>query len=172
MRGVLDGPDGKPVLFVGDDNDDPEAQKKGYAILVCAKDGLYGHRSILRYHTLGAPKDVNYYHVTRGKRMALNLLDLDDPHFIPEEAVFTGLNFINKRLTAGDKVVVHCNAGHSRGPTMGLMFLRTIGEMPSSFGTSEKIFRSLYPKYDPAMGMRTFARAHWAQLKDFYGNDG
>jgi len=21
------------------------------------------------------------------------------------------------------------------------------------------------------MGMRTFARAHWAQLKDFYGND-
>jgi predicted protein tyrosine phosphatase len=104
--------------------------------------------------------------------MALNLLDLDDPHFIPEEAVFTGLNFINKRLTAGDKVLVHCNAGHSRGPTMGLMFLRTIGEMPSSFGTSEKIFRSLYPKYDPAMGMRTFARAHWAQLKDFYGNDG
>jgi hypothetical protein len=173
MRGVLDGPDGKPVLFVGDDKDDPEAVKRGFAILCCCKDGPVGHRSILHYHTLGAPKDANYYHVTRGKRMALNLLDLDDPHFIPEEAVFPGLNFINKHLKAGDKVLVHCNAGHSRGPTMGLMFLRTIAEMPSSFGTSEKIFRSLYPKYDPGTGMRTFARAHWTQLKDnFYGNDG
>lgn len=170
MRGVLDGPDGKPVLFVGDDNDDPEAQKKGYAILACAKDGLYGHRSILRYTSLGAPKDANYYHVTRGKRMALNLLDLEDPNFIPKEAVFPGLRFINKHLKAGDKVLVHCNAGHSRGPTMAMMFLRTIGELPSGFVTSEKIFRSLYPRYDPGVGMRTFARAHWEQLKDdFYG---
>lgn len=169
MRGILDGPDGKPILFVGDDADDVEAQKRGYAILVCAKDGLYGHRAALRYNTMAAPKGENYYHAERGKRMVLNLIDVDDPEFIKEEVIFPALAFINKHLKAGDKVLVHCNAGHSRGPTIGLMFLRTIGELPNGFLTSEKVFRALYPKYDPGIGMRTFARAHWQQLKDnFY----
>lgn len=170
MRGVLDGPDGKPVLFVGDDSDDPEAVKKGYAIVTAAKDGPWGHRAALRYTTMGAPKNENYYHATRGKRMVLNLLDVDDPKFIPEDVIFPALRFINKHLKAGDKVLVHCNAGHSRAPTIAMMFLRTIGELPASFGTSEKVFKALYPKYDSGVGMRVFARTHWEELKDdFYG---
>lgn len=166
MKGILDGPDGKPVLFVGNDLDDQEAQKKGYAILTAAKDGPYGHRAALNYHTLGAPRDENYYHASRSKRMVLNLLDMDDPNFIPEDVIFPGLRFINKHLKAGDKVLIHCNQGRSRGPSIGLMFLRTIGELPHNFTTSEKVYRSLYPAYDPGNGMRIFARKHWAMLKD------
>ena len=173
MKGILDGPDGKPILFVGDDNDDQEAAKKNFAIVTAAKDGPYGHRAALRYTTMGAPKGDNYYHATRGKRMVLNLLDVDNPDFIPEQVIFPALKWINKHLKAGDKVLVHCNAGHSRGPSIGLMFLRTIGEMPGGFLTSEKVFRALYPKYDPGIGMRTFSRTHWQQLKDnFYETNG
>jgi hypothetical protein len=168
MKGILDGPDGKPILFVGDDNDDPEAAKKGYAILTAAKDGPWGHRAALRYTTMGASKDKNYFHAERGKRMVLNLLDLDNPDFIQEDVIFPALKFINKHLKAGDKVLVHCNAGHSRGPTIGMMFLRTIGELPGGFLTSEKVFRVLYPKYDPGIGMRTFARSHWTELQNFF----
>ena len=171
MKGILDGPDGKPILFVGDDNDDQEAAKKNFAIVTAAKDGPYGHRAALRYTTMGAPKGDNYYHATRGKRMVLNLLDVDNPDFIPEQVIFPALKWINKHLKAGDKVLVHCNAGHSRGPTLGMMLLRTIGELPQNFPTAEKVFRALYPAYDPGVGMRTFARTHWQELKDnFYGN--
>lgn len=170
MRGVLDGPDGKPILFVGDDSDEAEAQKRGYAIVAACKDGPHGHRSALGYRSLGAPKNAQYHEAIRGKKMVLNLIDVDDPHFVPEEVIFPALQFINKHLKAGDKVLVHCNAGHSRAPTLALMFLRSIGELPQSFRTSEKVFRALYPNYDPGTGMRTFARAHWQQLKDnFYG---
>jgi hypothetical protein len=172
MKGILDGTDGKPILYVGDDSDDQEAAKKGYAILSACKDGPWGHRAALRYTTMGAPKGDHYFHATRGKRMVLNLLDLEDPEFIKEDVIFPALKFINKHLKAGDKVLVHCNAGHSRGPTIGMMFLRTIGELPGGFLTSEKVFRALYPKYEPKAGMRTFAREHWQQLKDnFYGTD-
>lgn len=172
MKGILDGADGKPILYVGDDTDDQEASKKGYAILSACKDGPWGHRAALRYTTMGAPKGDHYFHATRGKRMVLNLLDLEDPEFIKEDVIFPALKFINKHLKAGDKVLVHCNAGHSRGPTIGMMFLRTIRELPGGFLTSEKVFRALYPKYDPKAGMRTFAREHWQQLKDnFYGTD-
>jgi len=168
MKGILDGPDGKPVLFVGDDADDQDADKKGYAILTAAKDGPYGHRAALRYTTMGAPKGDNYYHATRGKRMVLNLLDVDNPDFIPEQVIFPALKWINKHLKAGDKVLVHCNAGHSRGPSIGLAYLRAMGEMPYGFRTSEKVFKSLYPKYEPGNGMKSFVRAHWEQLKNLF----
>jgi Dual specificity phosphatase, catalytic domain len=170
MKGVLDGSDGKPVLFVGSDDDDPEAQKKGYYILSACKDGPYGHRAALKYTTLGAPKGPTYYSAKSGKRMVLNLIDHESADFIPEEAVFPGLRFINDALKAGHKVLVHCNHGHSRSATIAMMFLCSIGELSDNFRTSEKVFKSLYPPYDPTEGMQTFARRHWRQLKDnFYG---
>jgi len=171
MRGVLDGPDGKSVLFVGSDADDEEAQKKGYYILSACKDGPYGHRKALGYTTLGAPKGPNYLHVARGKRMVLNLLGLDDPAYISEEVIFPGLRFINKHLKAGEKVLIHCNAGKSRGPSMALMFLRTVGELPDNFRIAEKMFKALYPPYEPNEGITIFARRHWHQLKELYARN-
>lgn len=169
MKSILDDDDGKPILYVGDDEDDAEARKKGFAILRCCKDGPHSHRQMLGYTTQGAPKGKDYLHVTRGMFMALNLIDVDDPTFIQEGAIFPGLDFIHRHLKVGDRVLVHCNAGHSRGPTVGLLFLRTVGELPHDFTTSEKVFRTLYPEYDPGRGLRTFARAHWNELKDnFY----
>jgi protein-tyrosine phosphatase len=117
---------------------------------------------------MGAPKDENYFYATRGKRMVLNLLDLDDPEFIKEDVIFPALKFINKHLKAGDKVLVHCNAGHSRSPSLALAYLRAIGEMPYKFRTAEKVFKSLYPRYDPGNGMKMFVRQHWAELQNFF----
>jgi hypothetical protein len=164
MVGVLDGPDKKPVLFVGDDKDDEKAQEKGFAVLCCCKDGPHSHRQMLGYTSLGAPRNKDYYFIERGKRMALNLIDADDPSFIPEEVVNAGLKFIDKQLQAGNKVLVHCNAGHSRSTTLALLYLRSIGEMPYGFRGAEKVFRSMYPNYDPGEGMRHYARAHWNKV--------
>ena len=164
MVGVLDGPDKKPVLFVGDEKDDDKGAEKGMAILCCCKDGIHSHRQMLGYTSLAAPKGKDYYFVERGKRMALNLIDVDDPNFIPEEVINAGLEFIDKHLEDGQRVLVHCNQGHSRGPTIGLLFLRKVGEMPYGFRGAEKVFRSMYPKYDPGEGMRHYARAHWNKV--------
>jgi predicted protein tyrosine phosphatase len=101
--------------------------------------------------------------------MALNLIDTDDPDMIPDEVVDAGLRFLKERYDAGDTVLSHCVAGHSRGPTMMLMFLRAIGEMPASFLGSERKFRALYSDYDPNKGMRAYARERWARLPKFKG---
>jgi predicted protein tyrosine phosphatase len=151
-------------LYVGDDNDDSHAAAKGFSILVCAKDGPHGHRHMLGYTTPGAPKDKNYYFVQKGNRMALNLIDSDNPNMIPEQAIQAGLDFIQEQVDEGKNVLVHCNAGHSRGPTTALMFLRSIGEMPGSFHQSETKFKTLYPKFDPNQGMEQFARFNWRNL--------
>jgi hypothetical protein len=75
--------------------------------------------------------------------------------------VDSALEFIKERLEAKDNVAVCCNAGRSRAPSIALLYLRSAGEMPYSFVWAEKIYRVLYPEYDPAVGIRQFARMNW-----------
>lgn len=151
-------------IWVGDQDDAPKAFDKNFAVCSVVKEGPVGHRSVLKYTTLAAPHDENYYYVIRGKHFAGNLLDLDDPDFTPSEVINPALEFIKKHYDSGDDILIHCERGHSRGPSVCLMFLKTISEMPYPFVRAEKIFRTLYPKYDPASGIRSYAREHWKEL--------
>lgn len=149
-------------IFVGDDKD-YEAVKgdSEFRIVRCCKYGPGGHQDTLGYHTLAAPDGPDKYWVKARCRFALNLLDLDDHNFVPMDAILLALDYAKAQLLDGKKVLFACNAGHSRGPSTALMFLRSIGEMPSGFMQSEKIFRTLYPKYSPAQGIRQAARDNW-----------
>lgn len=150
-------------LYVGGDEEYQRvADSDGWSWLRCCKEGPGGHRDLLGYRTLGAPKNKDYLWVERGNLLALNLLDANDPNFIPQQLIHHGVEFIKNRIHAGDKVLAACNMGHSRGPTVALLYLRSIGEMPHSFVQSEHIFRTIYPKYSPGQGMRQFARSQWA----------
>lgn len=156
-------------LYVGNRLSVEPADKKGYSILAACKDGSEDcHRAVLGYETLGAPKDKDYYFVRKDKdHLALNLIDVPDVNLIPKEVIDAGLRFMRERYDAGKTVLVHCVAGHSRSPVMMLMFLRTIGEMPSGFLTSERKFRTLYHEYDPGEGMRKYAKKNWGDLENF-----
>ena|ERR1700734_3175498 len=151
-----------PRLYVGNDQDyERLIGRDGWCFLRACKYGAGGHQQTLDYHTLAAPEGKNKYTVTRGNKLALNILDLDDPNFIPQSMIDEALSFIGDGLAEGKKVLVACNHGHSRGPTIALLYLRSIGEMPYSFVWAEKIYRTLYPEYDPAQGIRQFARMRW-----------
>lgn len=157
-------------LYVGDDSDylrlTQAPAPKGWSFLRCCKEGPGGHRQALGYTTPGAPKGANYLSVDTLTKRALNYIDPHDPNFIPKEMVERGLEFIDKRLAAGDKVLVACNAGHSRGPTTAMLYLRAIGELAGNFIQSERVMRTLYDKYDPGIGVRQFTRSHW----DYFEN--
>jgi hypothetical protein len=156
-------------LYVGDEEAVPQAEKRGMSILAACKDGSSDcHRAVLKYSSLAAPRDKDYYFVQRGDKMALNLIDSENPAFVPDEVIDAGLRFLKREYDAGKKVFCHCVAGKSRSPSLMLAFLRTIGEMPHSFQVSEKVFRTLYPHYDPARGIRTHVRERWAELPTFF----
>ena len=153
-------------LYVGDDSDYGRLiDKAGWSVLRCCKEGPGGHRDTLAYTTQAAPKGKDYLSVAKGNHMALNFIDANDPNFIPPEMISKGIEFIGARLAVGDKVLVACNAGHSRGPTTALLYLRSVGELMGNFAASERIFRTLYPNYDPGIGVRQFARSHWNALR-------
>ena len=157
-------------IYVGDQDDAPKAKEQGFAVASICKECPDGHRAMVGYTTPGAPAGPEYYFVQKGKNFAANVIDVDDPDFIPEAAINPALEFIKEQYDKGEKVLIHCEQGHSRGPTTCLLFLRMIGEMPYSFKIAEKIFRTLYPKYDPGKGMNIYARRHWQELGKEYEN--
>jgi hypothetical protein len=160
---IYSGPLGR--VFVGDDEDfENREDLKTFSFLRCCKYGPGGHQQTLDYHTLAAPEGREHFVVRRKNRTALNMLDLDDPHFVNDEMIQSGLDFINQELAKKQKVLIACNAGRSRGPTLGLMWLRSVGDMPHGFMQSEKIFRTICPKYDPAAGINQYARMKWSSL--------
>jgi predicted protein tyrosine phosphatase len=124
---------------------------------------------MLGYETLGAPAGKNYLMARKGDVMALNIIDVDDPTMIPDEAIDLGLRFIHEMQEKGRILLVHCNAGHSRSTTVTMMYLRAIGELSDSFIKSEQIFRTIYSPYSPGVGMRAHARARWKSLPNFFG---
>ena len=155
-----------PRLYVGSDADVPEAKKRGYARLTAAKDGPDGHREILGYTTMGAPKGKDYLFARDGDHAAMNLIDVDDPDFIPEKMILQGIEFAQEMWAQGKKILIHCNAGHSRGPTTAMMFMRSIGELPQPFNRAKKIFKALYGPFDPGQGMLYTAHKMWNEIEN------
>jgi hypothetical protein len=62
-------------------------------------------------------------------------------------------------------VLVHCNQGESRSLGIGLLYLATHTEqLPrATLVDAEAAYRSIYPPYNPAGGMRGFLLAHWEE---------
>lgn len=155
-------------IYVGSDKDVEKAKERDYSRLAACKDGPDGHRAMLGYDSMGAPKGDDYLFASKGHWGAMNCIDVKDADFIPDKMIFAALKWAKKEYDAGRTILFHCNAGHSRGPTTALMFMRAIGEMPSGYNSSVKIFRSLYPPYSPEVGMKQKAFMLWEELPKLF----
>lgn len=155
-----------PHLFVGDENDywSEVAGRAGWAVVHACKEPF--HRQALGYRTRGAPRDHPEYLVARrGDRLMLNIVDVDDPEFFSQHMIRQALDFIDEQLGRGLNVLVHCNQGESRGPSITLLYLATrLGAIPKeSLEAAEERFRQLYPRYSPKAGLREHLLLYWQE---------
>lgn len=153
-----------PKFFVGNasDYESEVANSQDWSIVHACKEPY--HRQLLGYTGKGAPKDhPEYLMAERHNRLYLNLVDTHDPAYVAKPIIDGALKFIDKWLAVGSRVLVHCNQGESRGPSLGLLYLvaRTDALPRSTLEAAEAKFRQLYPSYLPKEGMRGFLRLHW-----------
>jgi hypothetical protein len=159
-----------PGLHVGSENEyesrvRPQA---GWAVIHACKDPY--HRQALGYTGRAAPKGHPEYLIAyRGDRLILNLVDAADPAYIPDEIMNAAVAFIHERLSIGQKVMVHCNRGMSRSPSIAMLYLAIYTERLSrtSFERDFATFREIYPPFAPAHGVVGYLRARWLS---FAGN--
>lgn len=155
-------------LFVGTEEDYEHTVRlqTGWAVVHACKEPY--HRQALGYAGRGAPKDHPEYLIARrGERLILNLVDVADPAYVAVEIMDAALAFIDAGLKADKNVLVHCNQGESRGPSIGLLYLavRTDCLPVDTFEAAETAYRSLYPNYNPKAGMRGFLQLHWSHYQ-------
>lgn len=152
-----------PNLFIGTEQD-YERQVRGqhdWMIVHACKEPY--HRNELGYTSRGAPKGHPEYLIARrANRLILNLVDAPDPAYIPKEIIDAALEFIHKGLSESHKVLVHCNLGESRSPSIGLLYLAIYTDkLSKDFSLAEQAFRNIYPAYNPRAGMRGFLAENW-----------
>ncbi len=161
-----------PRLWVGDDNDasnvisHAQQNTKGmgltlapWAMVSAAKEPY--HRALVGYTGRGAPKDSpEYYSARRGRHLALNWVDVDDPGFFRAREVYEAHVHIQAAQHMEIDCLVHCNQGVSRSPALALSWLHIYGgdEWVLGFEEAEEKFRGVYPPYDPTSGVREFIK--------------
>jgi hypothetical protein len=139
---------------------------EGWAVVHACKEPF--HRMALGYAGKGAPKDHPEYLWSErmGNRLALNIVDAPKPEFFDKSMIDKALEFIDEKLNAGMKVLVHCNEGMSRSPSLCLLYLIKQGIIKGdTFSDCEAAFMQIYPEYNPGEGIRGFTKEHWSEYR-------
>jgi hypothetical protein len=151
-----------PNLFIGNMDDAAKVVGiEGWHVIHAAKHPY--HQQALGYKSQAAPKDHREYLIARRPGLTiLNLVDAPNPAYIPDEIVTAALADIDANLAVG-KVLINCNQGLSRAPTLGLLYLRRHTDRFANMSHEEAVaeFKGIYPDYAPAGGMDGYAKGHW-----------
>jgi hypothetical protein len=171
-----------PNLYCGNDEDWLNLKKEhipgrevdqptdDWAVLHAAKEPC--HRQFVGYTGRGCPKESpEYLWAERGNRLALNIVDAPKPEFFDKSMIDKAIDYIDEKLKTGMKVLVHCNQGESRSPSICMLYMVSRG-IPSmgkncrtsdSFEECEAQFMQIYPEYNPGAGIRGFVKEHWKE---------
>ena len=153
-----------PNLFVGSQDDEVAIRgQAGWYVVHACKEPY--HREALGYTSRGAPRQhPEYLLAERPGRLILNLVDVAQASFIAPVIVESALGAIDRHI-GGFKVLVHCNQGLSRSPSIALLYLLKHTEVLGSQdpGVALLAFLKLYPPYAPAQGMADYVRLNWAK---------
>ncbi len=97
----------------------------------------------------------------------LNIVDMERPllHRYMDEITKATLDFIERKIKLGP-VIIHCNKGESRAPSLALLYLAKRSNIISneSFYAARQDFLKLFPEYNPSNGIATYLENHWEEI--------
>ncbi len=76
------------------------------------------------------------------------------------------LVFAQRHWEQNRRILINCNQGESRAPSLALLFLAKYrNEISSeSFDSAKLDFLRIYPYYQPGQGIQTYLREKWNDL--------
>lgn len=121
------------------------------------------HRQALGYTGRACDKNnPEYLFCYRPNILILNLVDANSSEYIGKELIDEAVKYISAEYKKGKKILIFCNKGESRSPTIGLLYLATKGFfIQLSYDEAKAKFQKCYPLYNPNKGIDDFARSYW-----------
>ena len=76
------------------------------------------------------------------------------------------MNFAKKHYSEGMNLLIHCNLGESRAPSLALLFMAKGMHVISdrSYEEARKKFQINYPGYMPGLGIFRYFTENWNEL--------
>ena len=110
------------------------------------------------------PKDnPEYISALRSNGIAINMIDSISPLHFSYQQFDDALAFINSNTEK--KILIHCNQGVSRSPSIALLHLAKKGKIKNnSYQSAKSDFESIYPNYRPNDGIKGFLTMHWPRF--------
>ncbi|WP_165750431.1 dual specificity protein phosphatase family protein [Cellulophaga sp. Z1A5H] len=120
------------------------------------------HRKALGYTGRTPEKNHPEYLIAyRERRIILNMIDPPTGKYFENILFESSLVFIDENLNKGKKVLIHCNQGISRSPSIGMLYLATKEKIRNgNFDLAKDDFMKIYPDYQPS-GIREFLTKNW-----------
>jgi hypothetical protein len=148
-------------LFVGAEWDEQAIHgQTGWFVIHACKEPW--HSRALGYSPgKAAPKGPEYFFARREGRLILNLIDAPNVNFIPTEIIAAAVDAIQENI-GQHKVLVHCNQGQSRSPSIAFLYLLKFSNLfaGQDLNASIAAFQKLYPPFNPGRGMADFVRVN------------
>ena len=124
------------------------------------------HQQAVGYRGSLPSAHQHYLSVTHDHDLFLNLIDPPIPLFKPESFV-AFLDFADVQWLAGRRLLIHCNQGESRAPSLALLFLAKCRNAldASSYHSARKEFEPLFSSYRPGSGIVAYLSENWGRLR-------
>lgn len=150
-------------LFVGTEHDCFRESRDDWAVVHACKNPC--HTQAVGYRGSLSSDHPNYLLLRDGRHLYMNLIDPEAPLFMEES--FTGFRtFASEHRSSEKNILIHCNQGLSRAPSLALLFLaKEVGEIPAdSYQDARRAYEELDPRYAPGEGIQKFLRDRWADV--------
>jgi hypothetical protein len=149
-------------IFIGSELDHRNGDDE-WAIVHACKSPC--HQLAVGYRGSLPTSHPNYLVLEEAGDLYLNMIDPPGPLFMPP--LFTSfLEFAARQWEQGKKILIHCNQGESRAPSLGLLLLAKYkGEISDeSYEKARGEFQMLYPFYQPGNGLQIYLTSHWHEF--------
>ncbi|MDP9175312.1 MAG: hypothetical protein M3O30_15830 [Planctomycetota bacterium] len=121
------------------------------------------HRHAVGYTNTLPNTHPSYLVLERGHHLYLNLIDPPAPLFMmPSFEAF--LRFVDREI-AERPILIHCNQGESRAPSLTLLYMaKRLGLLPAdTYSVAAEAFRQKYP-YNPGRGIQSWLTTNWSKI--------
>ena len=149
-------------LHVGDESDCSPTGRDWTVVHACK---FPCHREAVGYRKSPRKSHPHYLSKEDGNHLYLNMIDPERPLFQME--MFEDFFSFAKRWSENeDRILIHCNQGRSRSPSLALLLLAAhTDEVPTgSYAEARQVFEELYPMYQPSGGIKSYLDDNWTEL--------
>ena len=149
-------------LFVGSLRDCFD-QREGWVTVHACKSPC--HQRAVGYQGSLSRSHPHYLILERPNNLYLNMIDPAAPLFMPP--LFSEfLRFARRHWEDGKNLLIHCNQGDSRAPSLALLFLaKVLGVLPDeNYGLASEELVKLFPSYFPGLGIQIYLKKNWGMF--------